>query len=399
MNGTFKESILSTNIQLRPFEYNQSIDDILLEKLKKKVEGKCDKNGYIKPGSASIIKRSIGNLLQSQFNGNCTFKIWYKILCCNPVEGMVVKCSVLNRNKMGIFCELYNENPSPLTIILAKQHHLREERYEDIKVGSCIDVEIVGIKFEYNDTQISCIGRLYNKKGAPPLDDNEEEEYYKEEEEEEEEMEEEMEQEIIIPDVKSSSNNKSRNLIDLMTPSESVKEEDVGSGKVESHGSMINENPIDLNEVNLDQEDLKEKKDINNLGEDELGIDFKGAEMNLDAESEKNRENVYLSKEQENIKTINAKVYQKQVKDKPDPACYSIVEQSKNKRLKKNFITYYNYYLLNNMLFEYYEKNKCNPTTIYVNSNYQFKEDMIKLINAYLSHIKLEETIELTHVV
>ena len=49
MSGTFKESILSTNIQLRPFEYNQSIDDILLEKLKKKVEGKCDKNGYIKP--------------------------------------------------------------------------------------------------------------------------------------------------------------------------------------------------------------------------------------------------------------------------------------------------------------------------------------------------------------
>ena len=51
------------------------------------------------------------------------------------------------------------------------------------------------------------------------------------------------------------------------------------------------------------------------------------------------------------------------------------------------------------MLFEYYEKNNCNPTTIYVNSNYQFKEDMIKLIKAYLSHIKLEETTELTHVV
>ena len=56
MSDIFVESILSTNIQLKPSEYNKDMDIIILEKLKNKVEGKCDKNGYIKPGSVEIIK-------------------------------------------------------------------------------------------------------------------------------------------------------------------------------------------------------------------------------------------------------------------------------------------------------------------------------------------------------
>ena len=55
MSDIFVESILSTNIQLKPSEYNKDMDIIILEKLKNKVEGKCDKNGYIKPGSLSLI--------------------------------------------------------------------------------------------------------------------------------------------------------------------------------------------------------------------------------------------------------------------------------------------------------------------------------------------------------
>ena len=54
-NNIFTTNILNTVIQLLPGEFNNSIDDILLEKLKNKVEGKCDKNGYIKPDSVSII--------------------------------------------------------------------------------------------------------------------------------------------------------------------------------------------------------------------------------------------------------------------------------------------------------------------------------------------------------
>ena len=156
----FTKSTLNCIIQLNPGEYNNSIDDILLEKLKSKVEGKCDSFGYIKPDSAQIIKRSIGMLAQSDFRGLAEYRIVYSVDVCNPVEGMIVKCIVRNINKMGLFCELAEESPSPLSLILAKQHHLRNDKFELVKINDIISVEVVGIKFNYNDTNISCIGKL-----------------------------------------------------------------------------------------------------------------------------------------------------------------------------------------------------------------------------------------------
>lgn len=376
MSKIFTECILSTNIQLKPFEYTNSIDDILLEKLQKKVEGKCDKNGYVKPDSAKIIERSIGRFLQSQFNGYCDFMVVYKVLCCNPTEGMKIKCSVLNRNKMGLFCELYNQTPSPLTIILAKQHHLKDERYDDINVGSCIDVEIVGIKFEYNDTQISCIGRLSKSDSELEEPDFEEENYYKPEEDTEEE---EMEIEVEIPDVKPSSE-KPVSLIDLMT------------------SNNQNDDNEELEEVNMNEEENVDNE-LEVSDELDLGIDFEGEKMDLEEESKKNRIEIRLKPEDEGIEKLTKKVYEMEVKKSKDSKCITLVEQPKGKNLKKNFITYYNYVLLNNMLVDYFENNKKNPTQININSEYQYKDNMIKLLKSYLSSIKIEEHDDLTSLI
>ena len=140
MNNIFTTNILNTVIQLLPEEFNNSIDDILLQKLKTKVEGKCDKNGYIKPESVEIVRRSMGKVLQGHFNGSCSYRISYKVDICNPVEGMMIKGIVKNMNKMGLFCELHDIEPSPLTIILAKQHHLRNEAFEKININDVINI-------------------------------------------------------------------------------------------------------------------------------------------------------------------------------------------------------------------------------------------------------------------
>ena len=377
MSDIFVENILSTNIQLTPSEYNKDMDITILEKLKNKVEGKCDKNGYIKPGSVEIISRSMGQLLQAQFNGYSTFKVWYKILTCNPVEGMVVKCSVLNRNKMGLFCELYNHDPSPLTIILAKQHHLKDDRYEDIKIGSCVDVQIVGIRFEYNDTQISCIGRLHSDENPMDEEDNEEEEYYNEDEEEEMEIEE----EVIIPDLETKPKEKPKSLIDLMTSSAEETEE--------PRDDVLNLNE-ELEPVNL------EGKKVEN---DDLGLEFEGEVMNLEEESQKNRKSIHLTDEDEQIEKLTFKVYKREIKKCEDSKFMTLVEPAKDKKLKRFYIEYYNYSLLNNMLVDYFEANKKNPTTIYINEDYQFKDNMIKLVKGYLSHMIIEETDENTYVI
>ena len=51
------------------------------------------------------------------------------------------------------------------------------------------------------------------------------------------------------------------------------------------------------------------------------------------------------------------------------------------------------------MFVEYFKKNNKNPSKILINSNYQYKDDMNKFIKGYLSHMSIEETEEITHVV
>ena len=158
----FTKQILSGMIQLNPLEHNSGIDETLLEKLKDKVEGKCDSFGYIKTDSVNILKRSMGMCQPGQFNGNCNYKVSYSVEVCNPVEGMIIKCVVKNINKMGLFCEMADMSPSPISVILAKQHHMDESKdaFDMVKLNDVIQVEIIGKKFNYNDTIISCIGKL-----------------------------------------------------------------------------------------------------------------------------------------------------------------------------------------------------------------------------------------------
>ena len=88
-------NIFTSNILPQWFNFNHMNSTIVLtklsDKLRNKVEGKCDRNGYIKPGSAEIVKRSLGQVLQGNFNGSCNFRVSYKVDICNPVEGMIIK--------------------------------------------------------------------------------------------------------------------------------------------------------------------------------------------------------------------------------------------------------------------------------------------------------------------
>ena len=47
----YKTIVLSEYIYLKPTDLNFKIDDIILNKLKRKIEGKCLKVGYIMPNT------------------------------------------------------------------------------------------------------------------------------------------------------------------------------------------------------------------------------------------------------------------------------------------------------------------------------------------------------------
>ena len=160
MDNLFVRTVINKSISLDPKYMNEQINDHLLKKLKEKFEGKCLKHGYVQPGSTKILKRSIGSIMTSQFNGNMLYNIRFSVDLCNPMEGAVIPAQVKNINKMGCLCGIPDEDESPLQILLAKQHHIDNDEFNSLNVGDTISCKIVGKRFEFGDNQISIIATL-----------------------------------------------------------------------------------------------------------------------------------------------------------------------------------------------------------------------------------------------
>ena len=161
MDSLFTKDTIKKSIAIEPKYINNKLEDYILKRLKDTFENKCLKYGYIKPNSIKIIKRSIGCVLASHFNGNILYNIEFTVDVCNPLEGQIIDIVVKNINKMGILGGIPDDDESPLNILLARQHHLDNEAFLNLKEGEIIQGKIIGKRFEYGGDQISIIAVLH----------------------------------------------------------------------------------------------------------------------------------------------------------------------------------------------------------------------------------------------
>ena len=161
MSELFIPIKFNTTLQLKTTEICSNIDDILLKKVKSNLENMCSKHGYIKNNSIKIIKRSIGQLIVSQFNGN----IMYNLQCigeiCNPAQGSILKCKIKAKNSLGLLGEGFHDNIPILQIIIPKLSAgiQSEIDIDTVKIGDEIKIEVCGKKFLLYDKYISIIGK------------------------------------------------------------------------------------------------------------------------------------------------------------------------------------------------------------------------------------------------
>ena len=160
MTDIYHKNILDYTTSIVPKEINKNINITLTRKLKDDLEGKCIKEGYVKKDSIKIISRSLGEVLLSHFNGTILYHIKFQAEICNPLEGMIIDAQVTNINKMGALAEIEHQDISPVAILIAKQHHIDNVNFENLKKGDNIKVKVLGKRYEYGDTQISIIGLL-----------------------------------------------------------------------------------------------------------------------------------------------------------------------------------------------------------------------------------------------
>jgi len=158
--GVYNQGVLTKKIHLGIREIGKNIKKILEEKVSDIYQGRCIDEGFIKPGSISLMTYSSGVV-----NGEyVSFQVIFDCMICNPVEGMLVECKVKTVTKAGIHAvHTDKEGISPLTVFIARDHHNTNAYFNSVEEDTNITVKIIGVRYELDDEYICAIASLPSK--------------------------------------------------------------------------------------------------------------------------------------------------------------------------------------------------------------------------------------------
>jgi len=150
--ATFEEQVSLTSTDLK--REIPSIDLLLEEKLSSRLEGKCSRHGFVKPGSVKIMSRSMGSVERGRFTGDLLFYIQAEGTVLNPPDGHILEGEIIRKNKMGLYVN-YND---AIRVIVPRDVNIGNEEFESVDIGESVRVEIKKSRFQVNDEYILSVG-------------------------------------------------------------------------------------------------------------------------------------------------------------------------------------------------------------------------------------------------
>ena len=163
-------ALFDENIPLTPKDLSRNairVRDVLQKKLKSKLEGRCSRDGWVKPGTLKILSHSMGYVESGRFTGDIVFHTKCEGTVINPSADVIVQGEVIRKNKMGIYVNM----DDAVRIILPRDHpsHIGNEEYDTVAVGEKVSVMIKKSRFQVNDEYILSVGIFEGKEGAIPF--------------------------------------------------------------------------------------------------------------------------------------------------------------------------------------------------------------------------------------
>ena len=150
-------AVFEEQISLTPHDFSKeisSINDLIILKLKDKLENRCSKHGFVLPDSIKIISRSNGKSTSGRFTGDFQFYVQAQGMVINPPEGIILEGEVIRKNKMGIYLNYKNA----IRVIVPRDLHIGNEDFDSLMIGDTIRVEIKKSRFQMNDESILSVG-------------------------------------------------------------------------------------------------------------------------------------------------------------------------------------------------------------------------------------------------
>jgi len=151
-------AVFEDKVMLTPADLSREItsfDDILLQKLKGSLEGKCSRHGYVLPDTLELLSRSMGSAEKGRFTSDFLYYIKAQGKVLNPPDGFQIEGEVARKNKMGLYVIINNA----IRIMIPRDLHIGNEDFDAIQIGDIVRVEIKKSRFQVNDTHILSIGQ------------------------------------------------------------------------------------------------------------------------------------------------------------------------------------------------------------------------------------------------
>jgi len=155
----YMKNLLEMKVVLSPMEIGENTTkQNITHIISSHIEGKCIREGYVKPKSVKITQYSCG-LVKGEF---VEFSVLFECLTCIPVEGTWIKqCKVRSITKAGIHADAYdNHGNIPVTVFVARDHFNTNSYFNSIKENDMINIKVIGNRFELNDECIEVLGNL-----------------------------------------------------------------------------------------------------------------------------------------------------------------------------------------------------------------------------------------------
>lgn len=163
----YKQVLLEERISINPSDTASKdsigtegfIENVILQRLKTKIEGKCISSGFVKPDSLEILHRSMGTAENGRFTGNWIYYVKTQCKVFHPETNTPVTCKVVKVNKMGAYV-VFDE---AMRVLLPRDLHVGNEAFDALKADDLVVVNILRSRFQTNDPFISSVGLFISR--------------------------------------------------------------------------------------------------------------------------------------------------------------------------------------------------------------------------------------------
>jgi DNA-directed RNA polymerase subunit E'/Rpb7 len=164
-----------TRISVEPFHMNSDIKNNMKIILKKKVEKKCNKNGFVDE-LYRILEYSDGIMPPENLNGCVIYNITYHCKICIPIENTLIIAQIKVINQ-----ELIIAVNGPIMFFIPKENvdtniwdipegYLNKSKNKKIQRDDYVKIQVIDKRINQNDSQIKSIGKLIDFASSEEVD-------------------------------------------------------------------------------------------------------------------------------------------------------------------------------------------------------------------------------------